>query len=83
MFTFSPAIAANNRAIASSAMAIYKIPKGTIPRECRGCNALIWWVETKHKRWIPVDISGEAHFVSCPQASRFRRPRRRPDKGAS
>ena len=45
------------------------------PGTCRGCNAPITWIRHKNDRAVPYDADGTNHFVTCPEAARFRRRR--------
>jgi hypothetical protein len=43
---------------------------------CRGCGRVIAWARTTTGRSAPLDRDGRSHFITCPQAARFRRSRR-------
>ena len=44
---------------------------------CKSCGVKIWWVETKNKKQMPVNLCGaaewESHFASCKQAGKWRK----------
>ena len=44
--------------------------------ECKGCNALIYWVTTKTKKAMPLDPDGVPHWSTCPKAREFRKAAR-------
>lgn len=43
-----------------------EIPAGTKASKCRECGQQIFWVETKNKKNMPLDPSGDSHFSTCP-----------------
>jgi hypothetical protein len=43
-----------------------EIPAGTRASKCRECGQEIFWVETKNKKNMPLDPSGDSHFSTCP-----------------
>ena len=51
----------------------FDIPASAIPTECRGCNALIYWIRTEKGKAMPVNPDGVSHFATCPDAKEFRR----------
>ena len=51
----------------------YEVPEGTPRARCKGCNAKIYWIRTKKRKWMPVDADGTPHFAACPKARRFRK----------
>lgn len=42
---------------------------------CRSCNQPIRFVKTKEGRAMPVDRDMKSHFVTCPDADKFRSKR--------
>ncbi len=52
----------------------FEIPAGAKPRPCKGadCDALIYWVKTVSGRRMPVNADGTSHWMTCPNAQRFR-----------
>ena len=52
-----------------------KITGLPVPKDvdkCKSCGAPIYWQRTQAGRWCPIDWpSGESHFKTCPQASRW------------
>jgi len=51
----------------------YDIPIGTEGRFCNRCKARIFWVETRNKKWMPVEPDGTPHFARCTVPNFFRR----------
>jgi hypothetical protein len=43
------------------------------PGVCKGCLAPVWWVEHNNGARTPYDASGLNHFVSCPEAGKFKK----------
>lgn len=43
--------------------------------KCRSCGAPIEWVLTESGKRMPVDPDGTSHFVTCPEASKWRKKR--------
>lgn len=41
--------------------------------QCKGCGAEIWWLTHKNGRKGIYDPDGTSHFVTCPEATRFKR----------
>lgn len=50
----------------------FTIPTGTQPRFCKGCRAVIYWLETGNGKRLPIDADGTTHWASCPAANQFR-----------
>ena len=51
-----------------------RLPDGSDHGECRNCNDPIYWLKSsKSGKWLPVDPSGESHFVTCPGRDQFTR----------
>lgn len=51
----------------------FEIPSFASPTECRGCKALIYWIQTAAGKAMPVNPDGVSHFATCPNAPEFRR----------
>ena len=66
------------------------VPAGARPTNCRGCDALIYFIKNAADKWVPVDCQADAqcapptamsegvgvsHFGNCPEADRFRKGR--------
>jgi hypothetical protein len=47
------------------------------PGACRGCLREITWVRHANGKTAPYDPSGLNHFISCPEAGRFKGKSRR------
>ena len=48
------------------------------PTFCKACGASMYWALTKNNRRAPIvqtDKGWVNHFVNCPQASRFKKPK--------
>ena len=43
------------------------------PGACRGCRAAITWVRHAGGQLAPYDSDGTNHFVTCPNASEFKK----------
>lgn len=43
------------------------------PARCRSCGAEVLWVITRKQKRMPLDRTGESHFVTCPQAGEWRK----------
>lgn len=67
------------------------VPAGTRPTNCRGCEALIYFIKNANDKWTPVDCQGDpqcapptalsdgagiSHHITCPEADRFRKGRK-------
>jgi hypothetical protein len=40
---------------------------------CAGCHASIFWVTHRNGKKVPYNSTGVNHFVTCPEAARFKR----------
>lgn len=38
-------------------------------KSCRSCNASIYWTQTDAGKTVPVDVNGQSHFLTCPNAT--------------
>lgn len=47
------------------------------PGACRGCGVTVFWMVHNNGARTPYDPSGLNHFVSCPEAARFKRENKR------
>lgn len=45
---------------------------GTLPRPCRGCGRLIWFVVLQSGKRAPYTDEALNHFADCPEANQFR-----------
>lgn len=63
---------------------LFEIPAGTPESKCSGCDAQIFWVRSSTGKNMPLVFDskglgdtrfGYSHFIDCPSAARFRRPR--------
>lgn len=54
------------------------IPVGAEPRQCKGCNTLIYFVRNQYQRITPVEADGTPHHTKCPKADQFRKARQDP-----
>ena len=63
---------------------LFDIPAGTREAKCAGCDAPIYWVRSAAGKSMPLVFHsdglggtrfGTSHFIDCPAASTFRRPR--------
>lgn len=54
----------------------FDIPPNTPARQCKSCEATIYWIETVNRRRMPVNPDGTSHFATCPNADRHRKVRR-------
>lgn len=43
------------------------------PVKCGGCPAMVYWVTHKNGKRTPYTAAGLNHFLTCPEAERFRR----------
>lgn len=41
--------------------------------KCKKCEAEIFFMQTRNRKWIPLDFDLVPHFKSCPFASDFRK----------
>lgn len=39
---------------------------------CKGCHAEIWWITHRNGKKTPYDSDLTNHFITCPQAARFK-----------
>lgn len=45
--------------------------------KCRGCGATVWWKTIPGKKPMIVDAdTNEPHWATCPDATRFRKPKK-------
>lgn len=44
---------------------------------CSGCRSPIYWIEHRSGNRAPYDPDGVNHFVTCPEAAKFKGGRRR------
>jgi len=65
----------------------FAIPKGTAEARCRSCQQVVYWIETRSGKRMPVSVkypgafppsnredgTGISHFVDCPNAKMHRR----------
>jgi hypothetical protein len=50
------------------------------PSTCKGCGArIIWMRHLDASKNVPYDPDGVNHFITCPQAGRFRKRTKRND----
>ena len=54
---------------------VFPIPPAAPMQACRSCGACIYWVITGNNRNMPVNPDGISHFVTCPEASSWRKGR--------
>lgn len=47
-------------------------------RTCKGCGRQIWWVRSKAGKTMPITDEALNHFVDCPQAAQFKKPKAGP-----
>jgi hypothetical protein len=45
------------------------------PGHCRGCGALIYWFVHRNGKRTPYNAEGVNHFLDCPKADHFKRPK--------
>lgn len=45
-------------------------------RRCASCKGLILWIKTKSGKASPIDLDGETHWATCPDAAKFKSSRR-------
>lgn len=45
---------------------------------CKGCGRPIWWVKSKAGKIMPVTDEALNHFVDCPRAAQFKKPKAGP-----
>jgi hypothetical protein len=50
---------------------------------CAGCGLKIFWIRHLNGNIAPYEESGEIHFVKCPKAGDFRKPKHRPEAAAA
>ena len=43
------------------------------PGQCRGCQAAMWWIQTKAGKAMPLNPDGTPHWGTCPQARSFKK----------
>lgn len=43
------------------------------PTTCGSCGATIYWCITATWKRAPLDIDGNSHFTTCPNAARHRK----------
>lgn len=43
---------------------------------CKGCPARVIWVIHRNGKRTPYDPDGTNHFITCPEAERFRPPKK-------
>ena len=53
----------------------FPIPDDADHGQCQSCEAPIRWVKTKAGKNLPVNPDGIAHFATCPEADKHRKPR--------
>jgi hypothetical protein len=70
---------------------LYAVPANAMKGKCRGCGAVIYWIERAGK-FIPIDTDvdggteptrkrsglGVSHFLTCPDAAKFSGKNRKP-----
>ena len=47
------------------------VPADVRPSTCRDCGQQVFWVETKNKKKMPLDPSGDSHFSTCPTKAKL------------